>query len=116
MKCTLVFLLMIGGNLWANPLAFKIQFLDRSVKVSSPDKASNQFAVVVENKSLSDLHAKFSANGKDLIFISVKSSEFKTVEFRAASGEKVQFIPLNPPAQEVLLEFGKKIYEIPTKK
>src|SRR5690606_7443198 len=107
----LSFLFLTYAN--ANPLAFKVQFFDHYVKVSAPDKKLDQFSILIENKSLSDLHAKFQAGNKDLLFVAVKSGQFKTFEFKNLTNETVRFIPINPPLQEVVLEFGKKTYEIP---
>lgn len=95
--------------------AFKVQVHDRSVRVEAPAKFRQQYAVVVENLSLSDITGKFLAGGKDLKFVAVKSGESRTVEFTHDGKLPVRFRPLTPAFQEVVLEFGKGPYEIPPK-
>ncbi len=102
--------------LWASTEAFRIEYLDRSLKVVAPDVSKNQYAVIVENRSLSDLVAKFKTGEKDLKFLSVKSGQTKAVEFNGDGKNIVYFIPLSPAFQNVPLEFGKKSYEIPRKR
>ncbi len=95
--------------------AFKIQLYDRSIRVEAPPRATGQYAVIVENLSLSDMTGKFVTVGKDLKFISVKSTQSKTIEFNHATGTLVSFQTMAPAFQEVGLVFGKGSYEIPPK-
>lgn len=95
--------------------AFKVQIYDRLVRVEAPPKASGQYAVIIENLSLSDVAGKFVAAGKDLKFVSVKSTQSKTIEFTHGSGTLVSFQCMAPAFQEVALLFGKGAYEIPPK-
>jgi hypothetical protein len=107
-----VFLLTLPA--WAQE-AFKVQVHDRHIRVEAPVRFRPQYAVVVENLSLSDLTGKFLAGGKDLKFVAVKSGESRTVEFTHDGKFPVRFRPLAPAFQEVSLEFGKGPYEIPPK-
>lgn len=86
------------------------------MKVSSPSKKSNVLTVLLENRSLSDQVGKFMIKGKNLKFVSVASGKNETVEIQNKEGAQVYFVPLSPAFQEVELIFGKKAYEIPSKK
>jgi hypothetical protein len=94
---------------------FIIQINDRSMSVLSPDKKRNMFAVIVENRSLSDQVGKFIVGSKIIKFVSVKSGKSETVEIENKTSSPVVFIPVSPAFQEVPLNFGKKAYEIPSK-
>lgn len=93
--------------------AFKIDLLDRKIRVTSPAKVGVQYAVIVDNQSLNDSVGKFHAAGVDLKFINVKSGATRTVEFRHSGKESVYFQPLAPAFQQVELAAGKKTYEVP---
>ena len=94
---------------------FIVQINDRSMYVLSPQTKRNMFAVIVENKSLSDQIGKFVVGSKILKFVSVKSGKSETVEIENKTSTPVVFIPVSPAFQEVPLLFGKKAYEIPPK-
>ncbi len=95
--------------------AFKIELYDRKVRVESPLKMQGQYAVIVENLSMSDVMGKFHAGGKDLKFINVKAGASRSIEFKHQGGDIVRFQPLSPAFQEIELIAGKKNYEIPPK-
>jgi hypothetical protein len=95
--------------------AFIIQINDRSMSVVTPTTKRALFSVVVENRSLSDQIGKFTANGKILKFVSVKTGASETVELENKTAAQVVFVPVSPAFQEVELIFGKKAYEIPSK-
>lgn len=94
---------------------FIVQINDRSMYVLSPDKKKPMYAVIVENRSLSDQVGKFIVGGKILKFVSVKSGKTETVEIENKTDASVVFVPVSPAFQEVPLVFGKKAYEIPSK-
>jgi hypothetical protein len=96
--------------------SFIIQIQDRSMKVSSPIKKNNVLTVLIENRSLSDQVGKFMIKGKNLKFVSIPSGKNETIEIQNKEGATVYFVPLSPSFQEVELIFGKKVYEIPSKK
>ena len=93
--------------------AFKVELLDRKIRVEAPAKPATQYAVIVDNQSLTDVVGKFHSNGKNLKFINVKAGLTRTVEFRHDGKGVVRFQPLAPAFQEVELIAGKKTYEIP---
>ncbi len=115
MKCVWVMMTLLSVGAWGASESFKIQLHDRSIRVEAPPKASTQYAVVVENLSLSDVTGKFSSGGRDLKFVTVKSTQSKVVEFVHKGATPVSFKSLAPGFQEVLLVFGKGSYEIPPK-
>jgi hypothetical protein len=94
--------------------SFRLIIYDRKVEIQAPATQGRQYSAIVENKSLSDVVAKFHAGGKDLKFISVKASSSKTVEFQHTPNQTVFFKMLNPAFQEFALEAGKKTYEVPS--
>ncbi len=98
------------------PEAFIIYVTDDSMKVLSPLAHRPLFSVIIDNKSLTDQVGKFTARGKNLKFVSVKSGQAETVEIENRGKDPVTFVPVSPAFQEVDLLFGKKAYEIPSKK
>jgi hypothetical protein len=110
----LIFLPVLGFA-QPKPEGFIIQINDRSMSVLSPEKKKVMFAVLVENRSLSDQVGKFVVGNKILKFVSVQSGKTETVEIENKSNSPVVFIPVSPAFQEVPLNFGKKAYEIPSK-
>jgi len=114
MRFLWVMMTLMSSTVWGVE-SFRIQLHDRSVRVEGPAKPSTQYAVIVENLSLSDITGKFSSGGKDLKFITVKTTQSKTVEFSHKGTTPVSFKCLAPGFQEVLLVFGKGAYEIPPK-
>jgi hypothetical protein len=94
---------------------FIIQIQDRSINVVSPDKKRSLFSVIIKNGSLSDQVGKFTAEGKIIKYVSVRSGETETVEIENKTKSSVTFIPVSPSFQDVQLIFGKKAYEIPTR-
>lgn len=107
-------ILFAATSAWADE-AFKIQLHDRMIRVESASKSTERFAVIIENLSLSDVTGKFVSAGKDLKFVSIKSTQSKTVEFNHKGNAVVSFQALAPAFQEVSLVFGKGAYEIPPK-
>jgi hypothetical protein len=114
----LIFSLFFSFMVKANPKTetFVVQIFDRSMKVLSPEKRREIFSVLVENRSLSDQIGKFIVNGKIIKFVSVKSGITESVEIENKTSSNVVFVPVSPAFQEAELIFGKKAYEIPSKK
>ena len=97
--------------------AFIITAKDRYYKVLSPIKREKKFSVIVKNETLSNLYAKIqTGSGRNLAHITVNSSKFKSVEIDSEKGESYFLVPLAPPFQSILLDFGKRSYEIPPQK
>lgn len=117
MKLLLV-LIFLSGLALAQPQTetFVIQIKDRSLSIISPDKRKPLYTVLVENRSLSDQLGKFMVQGKILKYVSVKSGMTEPVEIENKTNANVLFVPVSPAFQEIELLFGKKAYEIPSKK
>ncbi len=111
----LVLFLPLLGLASVRPEAFVIQINDRSIAVLSPESRKAIFAVLIENRSLSDQVGKFVIGAKILKFVSVPSGKTTTVEIENKSTAPVVFVPVSPAFQEATLMFGKKAYEIPPK-
>ena len=111
-------LIFFTGLVNAQPTTetFVIKIHDRSMIILCPDKMKKTFTVLVENQSLSDQIGKFTVKGKLLKYVSVKSGLSEPVEIENNSSSNVVFVPVSPAFQEVELIFGKKAYEIPSKK
>jgi hypothetical protein len=95
--------------------SFIIQVKNRSVLVTSPQKETKRFAVIVENHSLTKQLGKFISGERNLKFVSVLPGKSETVELLNTNNESIIFIPISPAFQDVVLKFGKKSYEIPAK-
>jgi hypothetical protein len=112
------FLLLFSELVWSSVKTegFVVQIADRSMIVHSPEQKKSMYSVVVENRSLSDQIGKFVIGNKILKFVSVQSGKTETVEIENRTSSPVVFVPVSPAFQEVPLLFGKKAYEIPSKK
>lgn len=115
MKFWMILLFPLLATAAVKTEGFIIQINDRSMNVLSPEKSKPMFAVIVENRALSDQVGKFIVGGKILKFISVKSGKTETIEIENKTNAPVTFVPVSPAFQEVPLLFGKKAYEIPSK-
>lgn len=115
MKFWMILLFPLLAQAAVKTEGFIIQINDRSMNVLSPEKKRAMYAVIVENRALSDQVGKFVVGGKILKFVSVKSGKSETVEIENKTDAPVTFVPVSPAFQEVPLLFGKKAYEIPSK-
>jgi hypothetical protein len=111
MKYLLTFFL--SSSVFCQVASFEVIILDRNTKVISPPKAQETFTVRVDNQSMTNIIGKFHAGGKDLKFVSVKSLAQKVVEIQNPTKKNVIYTQMSPAFQDVVLEFGKKEYEIP---
>ena len=114
----LMSLLFVTGLVMAQARVetFIIQIRDRSMSVFSPEKVKKKFTVLVENQSLSDQVVKLTVKGKILKYVSINSGRTESVEIENNTTSNVVFVPVSPAFQEAELIFGKKAYEIPSKK
>lgn len=96
--------------------AFIIKAMPNYYKVVSPVRLrGDQVAVILQNKTLSSIRGKFvNSKEENLKFITVKSGEEESVEFKFNRKDKFYFIPLDPAFQKVILNIGKSAYEIPS--
>lgn len=98
------------------PETFVISIHDRKMSILAPERVKKIFTVLVENHSLSDQIGKFTIKGKTIKFVSIKSGHSEPVEIENQTSSNIVFVPVSPAFQEVELIFGKKAYEIPSKK
>jgi hypothetical protein len=97
--------------------AFIVRVYDKSVKVLSPAEFSEKVSVIVENKTLTGLRARLEKKGGAVLEqLNIAPGGFKANEISLDKGDILQFVPLSPPSQEVVLSFGKPPYEIPPQK
>jgi hypothetical protein len=96
---------------------FLVKVFDQSIKVTSPPKHLPFLSIIVENNTLVTLLGKVQTSTKNVIgFITVKPNSFQSLPLRIKEGERIFFIPMAPPFQEVELIIGNKTYEIPPKR
>jgi hypothetical protein len=77
MRFWFLLLFPVISSAQVKPEGFIIQINDRSMYVLSPEKKKDMFAVVVENRSLSDQVGKFIVGSKILKFVSVKLRQLR---------------------------------------
>ncbi len=116
MKSFIVLFLIYSVAASEKSESFLIGINDYSVKVTSPVKRSPVVGFVVDNHTLSTIYGKIVSGDKDLKFFTIESQKTKTFDLKINSNEKISFIPLSPPAQEIDLVFNRKVYEIPPQK
>lgn len=98
--------------------SFIITARDKKYRVISPAKQGKNVSVIIENKMLVDLLGRLETiNGHLLSFVKVKSNKYKSYNLKKMSySDKIQFVPLSPSFQEIVLKLGTKEYEIPPKR
>ena len=85
-------------------------------EVIGPSKFHSQTAIIVNNRSLSPLIGKVqNSKGKTYGFMRIPAKDDRRLDVDLKnSNSYLVFIPLSPPFQKVILEFGKKNYRIPS--
>lgn len=96
---------------------FIIKAYDHKFKVLSPIKYKKQLAIIIYNKTLVSLvgHVK-SSHSDPIQFVTVLPGKSKPVDIKMDKGELFWFTPISPSFQEVVLDIGKRAYEIPEKR
>ncbi|GEM_PF-432950 len=103
---------IVGGAEFS--YTFIIQIFGDRVKVVSPKAYSKEISVIIENKSLEKQIGKLiNTKGETLSFVVVPPNDSISKKLSVVQGNKVIFIPLSPPFQEIELIEGKESYEIP---
>jgi hypothetical protein len=95
--------------------SFLVDLHDKKVKVTSPIKKRPIVGFIVNNHTLSTIHAKIATPKKDLKFFTIKSQKSKAFDIKINNEEKVYLVSISPPDQEIELVFDRKAYEIPAK-
>ncbi len=97
--------------------AFIVTAYTNKFKVLSPVKRTNKVSVIIENKTLVKLIGEVVTDkGVLREMVTIKPGKYKSVELKFYKNTKYYFIPLSPSFQKVILDFGKKAYEIPSEK
>jgi hypothetical protein len=118
----LVFILMLIPGLGFTDTgrtsdAFLVTVFETYVSVVSPAAKKDKLSVIIENKTLTSIHGKFTdKEGKTLEHITIGPKSFEVRDLNTSQSDLTYFVPLSPPGQEVELVLGKKSYEIPQKK
>ncbi|OUR99953.1 hypothetical protein A9Q84_02675 [Halobacteriovorax marinus] len=119
MRFILLFLLLFSQTSFSleRADAFIVTAYNKQFKVLSPAKRTKKISVIIENKTLVKLIGEVvNENGTDREIVTIKPGKYKSVELVFEKNTKYYFIPLSPAFQKVVLDFGKKAYEIPSKK
>jgi len=94
--------------------AFIIRAFDDRFKVLAPAVFMPELNVIIENKTMLPLVGKLQTlRGRVLKNTHLKSKGFMAEKLIVKKHERIFFVPLSPPGQEVELIIGKKSYEIP---
>lgn len=115
-------LLLSFYSIFAYPVeraeSFIVTARDKKYRVLSPAKQGKNISVIIENKMLVDLLGRLeTVDGHFLSFVKVKSNKYKSYDLKKMSyRDKIQFVPLSPAFQEIVLKLGTKEYEIPPKR
>lgn len=115
----LTLLLFSASNIFAqvNSEAFIVRSHDQKVEVIAPKKFHPDQVVMIENRTTEDLIGYVQTqDGKSTAHVRVKPSQYTSVSLPATNAQKLIFVPLSPPFQEVELVIGKEVYEIPSKR
>jgi len=120
-KCTILFIysLFLITSSFAEEKAetFILEIFDSKYKVVSPNKFHDQMSVIIENKSLNKVAGKMVTSQQVVIdYVSIMPGAHQSVEVGKFKGQRIFFVPLTPPVQEIELIPGKQSYEIPPKR
>jgi hypothetical protein len=122
MKMTLLviifsFISLAKINAYENSEAFMVYLFEDRVKVLAPKNYHKNQSVIIQNKTLTKVIGKIrNQSGEVLKFVNILPGEFKSLEVVIKKGQSIFFVPMIPSFQEVILSFGKKSYEVPSKK
>ena len=116
----LIVILIIVSSFQASALekseAFIVTAYTNKFKVLSPVKRTNKVSVIIENRTLVKLIGELVTDkGVLRKIVTIKPGKYKSVDLKFFKNTKYYFIPLSPSFQKVILDFGKKAYEIPSK-
>lgn len=96
---------------------FIVEFGSSNVIVTPASKKQKKYNVIIKNRMLTPLKARLeSLDMKTIIPMSIPVNEDRPYQFTWEKGKSYRVIPLSPPFEEILLEIGRSVYEIPPKK
>lgn len=96
---------------------FIFEFAPSSVVVTSAEKKNEGYNIIIKNRMLMPLKARLETlDLSHIIPISVPAGKDRTYKFKWIKGKSYRLLPLSPPFEEIFLEVGRPVYEIPPKK
>ena len=97
--------------------AFKVDILEKKIKVTSPKSFKKNISVIVTNESLSKVVFKVIRDtGKSLGFHSVVPKSFKSIDLSFSDlSDEYYIVPFAPASQRVILKLGQEAYDIPSR-
>lgn len=96
---------------------FIFEFGSSSVSVTSAEQKKDQYHVIVKNRMLVPLKARLETLELDFLLpISVPAGKDRAYQFKWEKDKSYRLIPLSPPFEEIFLQVGQPVYEIPPKK
>lgn len=95
--------------------SFVVTAHDDHFRVVGPVGWKQGTSMTLQNKTLVTLFGEVQAGSerRKVGTFSVKPGEFYSMDLKLAKGEEAVLIPMSPSFQEVLLQFGRRPYEIP---
>lgn len=118
MKYLIILLILFSSTVHSleKSEAFIVTAFTDKFKVLSPAKKTDKVSVIIENKTLVKLIGEVVTDKGTLRkLVTIKPGKYKSIELKFYKNTKYYFIPLSPSFQKVILDFGKKAYEIPSK-
>lgn len=96
---------------------FIFEFGSSNIIVTSAANKQKTYNVIIKNRMLTPLKARLeSLDMKTIISISVPEGKDRTYQFQWEEKKNYRLLPLSPPFEEIFLEVGRAVYEIPPKK
>ncbi len=95
--------------------SFVVTANDNHFKVVGPIGWKKDTSMTLQNKTLVTLYAEIRAgeSNRKVKSFSVKPGAYISVDLELRKGETATLVPLSPSFQEVILQFGRRPYEIP---
>ena len=120
MKFALFLYMILQGSILVaatNSDAFVVHAKFDKFTILSPSKINKVMSVIIHNDTLVNYYGKLvSENKSDLRYITIPSQSHKSFDIKNYKGQKYIFFPVSPPFQKVVLDIGRRYYEIPEKK
>jgi hypothetical protein len=114
----MLLVLLFSSATWADQTeTFIFEFGSSNIIVTSAGTKQKTYNVIVKNRMLIPLKARLeSLDLKTIIPISVPVGEDRPYKFTWKDKQSYRLLPLSPPFEEIFLEVGREVYEIPPKK
>lgn len=118
MRIALFLITFVGfGVLFAQQSSesFNVTATDKYFQVIGPVGWKAGTSMILQNKTLVTIYGEVRAgeSRRKVGAFSVRPGEFMSMDLKLNKGENAVLIPLSPAFQEVILEFGRRPYEIP---